>query len=412
MNSSDNFNQGGLSTNSESESKTAGETAANASTADASSPAIEPGAPVALNSENKSEAAPTSGTTAPAPKMPSPAVDAKGEVDRPAASLSLIPFIAGQRAETPSPTANAHWRALFEKRFQLGAIAAGLAVAGGVAIASLSYKAQQDQYLVLQNSETQDLAETVKALKARLSAIDAAKHEDILELRKSVAELKTGFAALHDSSAAMGQFSARAERLEHDEATKHDEIVDLRKSVAELKTGLAAAHDSTALLTQFNGRADRIEHDEATHNSEFTARLEKLEKKAAAPVVASIAPPAAAPVPVPAPAPLTKQLPVPPVAANVSKETTSSIGPQTPIHGWAVREVHGNVAIVEGPYGFRQIGPGDMLPGAGHVERIERRASGWTVVTDRGIINSAYNGGGYRAYGAFNGDYGPAEGEF
>jgi hypothetical protein len=106
---------------------------------------------------------------------------------------------------------------------------------------------------------------------------------------------------------------------------------------------------------------------------------------------------------------------LPPVAANVSKDTTGSIAPQTPIRGWAVREVRGNVAIVAGPYGFRQVAQGDTLPGAGHVERIERRATGWTVVTDRGIINSAaYGGGAYRAYGygGYDGGYGPPEGEF
>ena len=68
-----------------------------------------------------------------------------------------------------------------------------------------------------------------------------------------------------------------------------------------------------------------------------------------------------------------------------------------------MREVHGNVAIVEGPYGYRQIGPGDMLPGAGRVERIERRGRDWAVVTNQGTINSAI--GGYRArwVGGMNG---------
>ncbi|WP_210254928.1 hypothetical protein [Methylocapsa sp. S129] len=367
--------------------------------------------------ESKGEAGASVESSA-APKIPSPALDDKASAERPPVRLSLIPFVAGQGADAPPPPIGAsYWRAAFEKRFQLGAIAAGLAVVGVVAAASLSYKAQQDQVLVSQNNETQNLAETVKALKARLNAIDASKHEDIVELRKSVAELKNGLAA-HDSTASLAQVNARAERIEHDEAAKHDEIADLRKTVAELKTGLAAAHDSSATLAQITAHADRLDHDAATHNADFAARLEKLEKKAGAPVVASLPSPAAVPLPPAAPASLTKQPTVlPPVAANVSKETTGSITPQTPIHGWVVREVHGNVAVVEGPYGFRQIGPGDTLPGAGHVERIERRGTGWTVVTDRGLINSSYSGGGYRAgaygsYGAFNGGYGPPEGEF
>ena len=49
------------------------------------------------------------------------------------------------------------------------------------------------------------------------------------------------------------------------------------------------------------------------------------------------------------------------------------------------------MAVVEGPNGYRQIGPGDFLPGAGRVERIERRGRDWAVVTNQGYIN---NGGG------------------
>ena len=413
MNSSEDINQNGLPTDAERDSGAASESASPPVAADAPLPTTEASAPIVTHGESKSEAGPTAESGA-APKIPSPVADAKASVERAPVSLSLIPFIPSQRAETPPPIGASYWRAAFEKRFQLGAIAAGLAAVGIVTVASLSYKAQQDQVLVSQNNETESLAETVKGFKARLNAIDAAKRDDIADLRKNVAELKNSLAAAHDSNATLAQVNARAERLEHDDAAKREEIADLRKTVAELKSGLAAAHDSSATLAQVNARADRLDHDAATHNADFAARLEKLEKKAAAPVVASVAPPPAVPVPTPAPAALTKQpTTLPPVAANVSKETTGSIAPR-PIHGWAVREVHGNVAVVEGPYGFRQIGPGDALPGAGRVERIEKRASGWTVVTDQGVINGAFGGGyhGGGAYGALNGGYGPPEGEF
>jgi hypothetical protein len=262
-------------------------------------------------------------------------------------------------------------------------------VLGVVGAASLSYKAQRDQVLVTQNAETENLADTVKSLKARLSAIDAAKHEDILELRKNVADLKSSLAAAKDSNAILAQINARAERVEHDEDARIEKL------------------------------SERVDRDATAHNLELTARLEKLEKKAAAPVVAALAPPMApvpVPVPSPAPAPLTKQpTALPPVATNVSKETTGSIAPQTPIRGWAVREVRGNVAILQGPYGFRQVALGDTLPGIGRVQRIERRTTGWTVITNEGIVNAGYaGGGGYRAggYGPFGGGYGPDEGEF
>jgi hypothetical protein len=336
-----------------------------------------------------SETAEARGASAPRSVAPSiPAPDAKTAGDQSAARLNLIPFVRGEHVEEP-PVGASFWRAAFEKRLQIGTIAAGLLVLGVVGAASLSYKAQRDQVLVTQNAETENLADTVKSLKARLSAIDAAKHEDILELRKNVADLKSSLAAAKDSNAILAQINARAERVEHDEDARIEKL------------------------------SERVDRDATAHNLELTARLEKLEKKAAAPVVAALAPPMApvpVPVPSPAPAPLTKQpTALPPVATNVSKETTGSIAPQTPIRGWAVREVRGNVAILQGPYGFRQVALGDTLPGIGRVQRIERRTTGWTVITNEGIVNAGYaGGGGYRAggYGPFGGGYGPDEGEF
>ena len=376
--------------------------------------------PPTTPSEGKSLVAPSAATSQDA----APDGEAKSMGER--ARLSMIPFVAPQqRAQTPPPNGAAFWRVAFDKRLQIGAIAAGLAIVGTVAAAAISYRTAQDQSLMAQNSEAQNLADTVKTLKAKLGALEAARHDEITDLRKTVAELKGGLAAAHDSSAALGQVNARADRLEHDEAAKREELADLRKTVAELKSSLAAAHDSGANLAQFNARADRLEHDEdarieklgervdhdaATRAADLTARLDKLEKKATTQVVAAI------PAPPAAPAVLTKQPTVlPPVVANVSNETTGSIAPpRTPIRGWAVREIHGGVAIIEGPYGYRQIALGDKLPGIGRVLRIERTGSGLSVVTDQGIISGSYGASAYHAgpYGAFNGGYGPPEGEF
>jgi hypothetical protein len=407
MNSSEDFNQDGAAKDLADESSAASK-AAEISGADAPA-AAEASAPAVTLGENKSAAEPAAASRALAPKIPSPAADGRDTVEP--VRLNLIPFVAGQQPEAAPPTGPSYWRAAFDKRYQIGAIAAGLAVVGIVAAASLSLKAQQDQVLASQNSETQNLAETVKALKARLNAIDTAKHEDIVELRKSVAELKSGLAAAQGSSASLAQFGARADRIEHDLSARIEKLGD--------RVDHDAATHSADFTAKLEKLGERVDHDGTARNADFTARIEKLEKKAAAPVVASVAPPVAAPIPVPVPAPasvaLTKQPTVlPPVATNVSKETTGSIAPQTPIRGWAVREVRGDVAIVAGPYGFRQVAAGDTLPGAGRVQRIERRANGWTVVTDHGIINSAYNGGGYRAYGygGYDGGYGPPEGEF
>jgi prefoldin subunit 5 len=412
--------------------------------ADAAPAAAESVAPtVPPTAESAELAAPTvksESDAAPAKALPVNAHSDGAKSSAKPAGVSLIPFVAPPRAEAPPPPKRVPlWRVAFEKRLQIGAVAAGLAAVGTVAAAAVSYKSAQEQSVAVQYSETQNLAETMSALKGRLAAMETAKHDEIAELRKTVADLKSGLASAREANGAVAQVNARAEKLEKDQAAKRDEIADLRKTIAELKSSLAIGHDSTAALAQVNVRTDKLEHDQdarieklgeridrdaAARNADITARLEKLEKKvaSAAPAVAAAAPqpatPAAASTP-PTPPVLPKQATqLPPVAANVSKETTGSIPtPQTPIRGWIVREAHGNVALVEGPYGFRQIGPGDVLPGAGRVERIERRGNGWAVVTDRGVINSAYGGSGsgyYRlgGYGAFNGAYGPPDGEF
>jgi hypothetical protein len=173
MNSFEDVNQEGLSQDSE-RSKSPSEAAATPAGADAPAPAVEASAPVVTLGdetpgektlgENKSNAAPAPQTRA--PTLPSPAADVKGAAEPPAVRLNLIPFVTGAQADAPPPPRlrNSYWRATFEKRYQIGMIAAGLALAGVAVAASLSMKAQHDQLLVSQSNETEDLAETVKAL--------------------------------------------------------------------------------------------------------------------------------------------------------------------------------------------------------------------------------------------------------
>ena len=321
---------------------------------------------IAASAARKAEPAPAESKSAP---------DAGPAIER--SNSSLIPFIPPQRADPPPRGGNEFMRAAFEKRFQLGAAAAGLALVGVLAAASLSYKSQQDQLLVSQSRETENLAETVKILKAKIGALEAAKQNEIVDLRKTVADLRSGLANARDAGSATSQLSARFDRAEHDQEARVE------------KLGERVDHDAAAHYADLTSRleklAERVDHDATTHNADFAARLEKLEKRAAAPVVAALAPAQPGPAAVPAKLPTP---PLPPIAPpDVSKETTGSIAPRPPIRNWVVREVHGNVAIVEGPYGYREIGPGDMLPGAGRVERIERRGRDWAVVTNQGTIN-------------------------
>jgi hypothetical protein len=408
MNFSHELDEDGLSKNSGGEGVASGEASQPSAGAEAALPPPET-APIAAPADEAPPLAQAKTDSAPAdqkaetPPQGKPPADAKPAIERPGASL--VPFIPPQRSEAAAaPQASQFWQLALEKRYQIGAVAAGLALAGVLTMASIAYKAQQNDYLVSQSAETQNLAETVKALKAKIAALDAAKHDEIGELRKSVAELKSGLAAQHEAGSSVAQLSARFDRLEHEQGARIDKL-------GERIDHDAATHNAevAARLEKIEKLGERVDHDATIHDSDFTARLEKLEKKAAAPAVVATLPPApAAPA-----AALPKQpalLPAP--AAGISKETTGSIAPpRGPIRGWTVREVHDGMAVVEGPAGFREIGPGDVLPGAGRVERIERRGRDWAVVTNQGYIGGAaaanpgyVTGPGY-VDGAADGDF-------
>ena len=155
--------------------------------------------------------------------------------------------------------------------------------------------------------------------------------------------MKTESVATRDLSGALAQLTARVDRVDHDQSARLDKL------------------------------ADRIDHESTARIADLVTRLDKLEKKA---VVATAAPP-------PSPRQAAATAKPDPVVSN---ETTGSIEkPRPALRGYWVVEVQDGVAFVDGRDGPQQVAPGDVLPGAGRVERIERRGHEWVVVTSSGI---------------------------
>jgi len=60
----------------------------------------------------------------------------------------------------------------------------------------------------------------------------------------------------------------------------------------------------------------------------------------------------------------------------------------TTIVGWAVLDVRGGTAVLEGPDGIRMAARGDMVPGIGRIDSIVRWGNRWIVATASGLIST------------------------
>ncbi len=257
--------------------------------------------------------------------------------------LHLIPYAPPARADAAGgPTAAARWAS---------GLAAGLALLAAVTGVGLYDHARQSSLLAAKAEESRGLAETVQTLKDRIDAIEAARARDeTAELRKIAAEMKAQSGAARDLGGALAQLTARVDRVDHDQSARLDKL------------------------------ADRIDHESTARIADLATRLDKLEKRPPAAVLA------AAPTPPPTPSPRLAAAAARP-DPGVSNETTGSIErPRAPLRGYWLVEVQDGFAIVDGRDGPQQVTPGDLLPGAGRVQRIERRGHEWVVVTSAGII--------------------------
>jgi hypothetical protein len=252
------------------------------------------------------------------------------------------------RSADESPPATAKRPVLTRFHF---AGAAAVAVVAGVAGALWLEDRQQARELVVRTAETESLAHTVKSLKVRLDAIDAAmSNAGLADLRQSVGEIKSTAVSTREVSGALAQLSQRVDKLDREAVVRVEKLTE------------------------------RVDHEANAVTSGLSGRIDRLEQKIAAPI----------PTP-PAPPQPTQLKPLPrPKFDNVAMDKTGSIDRPKPIlRGYVVLDARDDVALVGGRYGEREVRQGDFLPGAGRVERIELGGAGWIVTTSAGLIGSA-----------------------
>ena len=254
-----------------------------------------------------------------------------------------------QATPAPEPQAPPPSDRPSSSRFALAA-AAAIAVVVGVAGALVWEDRQQSGILAEHARETQSLAQTIKSLKVRLDAIDAARsHDELSDLRQSLGDIKSTTVSSREFNSALALLAQRVDKLDNEESAKVSKL------------------------------SERLDHEGGALTAELSNRVDKLEKKIVTPIAA------------PSQTAQAEQPPVPPkLVGAVSMETTGSIErPRPLVRGYVVLDARSDVALIGGRFGEQEVRRGDFVPGAGRVERIEFKGGRWTVLTSEGVIASA-----------------------
>jgi tetrahydromethanopterin S-methyltransferase subunit G len=207
-----------------------------------------------------------------------------------------------------------------------------------------------------------------------------------------------GRSSTRDLSAALTQLTDRLDQVEHEYGARLDKLServdqDSSSRFADIAARLdklekkAALHETPASESaDVVARLDKLEKRVAvaaappSEIAGLTTRLNKLEKRAAVAGASSANPLAPA---APKQSPLMAR--AEPSAPN---ETARSDDPGPLLRDYSVEDARDGIAVVDSRYGPQEIAPGDSIPGAGRVLRIEKRGGDWFVLTSSGVIAS------------------------
>jgi len=167
-----------------------------------------------------------------------------------------------------------------------------------------------------------------------------------------------------DSSSRLADIAARLDRLE--------------KKAAVPATAAPEAADVVARLDKLEKRV-AVAAAPASEIAGLTTRLNKLEKRAV--------PGASSANPLPPVAPRKSPL-VARAEPSARNETARSDNPGPLLRDYSVEDARDGIAVVDSSSGPQEVAPGDFIPGAGRVLRIEKRGGDWLVLTSRGVIGS------------------------
>ena len=204
--------------------------------------------------------------------------------------------------------------------------------------------------------------------------------------------------ATRDPNAPLTQLTERLDQIEHEYGARLD------------KLGERFDQDSSSRFADIAARLDKLEKKAAlpatppSESADVMARLDKLEKRIAAAATpaseiaglttrlnkwekraAVVGASSANPLPPAAPRQLSLMARAGPSAPN---ETARPDDPGPVLRDYSVESVRDGIAVINGRDGPQEVAPGDFVPGAGRVLRIEKQGNDWFVLTSRGVIAS------------------------
>jgi hypothetical protein len=234
-----------------------------------------------------------------------------------------------------------------------------------------------------------------QAIAALSSAADVLKAD--LEAIKGQSAREEERPAIRDS-AAFTQLTVRLDQIEHEYGARLDKLSErvdqdstsrfgdiaarldkLEKIAALPATPISESADVVARLDKLEKKV-AVTAAPASEIAGLTTRLNKLEKRAAVAGASSVNP-------LPPAAPKQSSL-VARAEPSAPNETARSDNAGPLLRDYSVEDARDGIAVVDSRSGPQEVGPGDFIPGAGRVLRIEKRGGDWFVLTSRGIIAS------------------------
>lgn len=228
-------------------------------------------------------------------------------------------------------------------------------------------------------------AQEASARQEAPAAAPFSKSSFLMQAATAILLIGTGWFASY-----MGTLANRdaIHRMEAEAARSQEILSKLTDDLAALKSTMAAARDvaytaSTSKVSDQSKLAEKVDRlaiaiqEPGKKLSALEERLNRMESQIMASLNGLSASKPASTAAAPATEPERESAPA-------AKQARTE-----PVEGWVLREVYNGSALVEGRNrGIYEVMPGNVIPGAGRVEAIERRGGRWVVVTDKGLIST------------------------